>query len=932
MQTIIVDMTPGFRMPTIYYSQGDVGTQFAIDLRSRFGDSFPTGTTVTIQATKPSGFGFSVAATSVTNGVATFTTTAEMTDEFGRFPAELKVTKTGLTLFTANFYMDGERNTHPEGTTDGSQETVIPELTQLVERVEDAASSVLDMTVVANTLPAGSDATYSYDEETNTATFGIPKGADGSLASGVLAPTYSSSSTYAVGDYVYYSGSLYRCTTAITTAEAWTSGHWTQVALAPEVSDLKRAITDIIDRTGITQEINFTTVPNVAHVSSDDQIYLKVKQGETVRVRSVTSDNSDIAIMAWFTADDYIAYRTNGNEYRYTAAVDSDHVGIYIGPQSTAYNVTTYVTLDGHLDELAEKVEMNSTSIEVLNGYVPIESGSYSDTDGKTKVDNNTRYRCKSPVEIDSISEIVIPSGYQAWVYMLDENLGLITTTQWVTGSLNPQTFSSYGNVKYITFAIKKTSAEDTDISSEINTVKYSFATTTVDSKNIADTSANLLAMVSSAEESIDIYATSDGWRLNPSTGYCYASTDYKLIKYAVTEGILVHIESDDAYQFQSNASVPGSGVKYVVGNPQGVFDGLTIVPTGATFLIFSTLKNGGTAKASVIGSLSTESDGEIVTDIRNARHVPNNTVTPLTLLHFSDIHADTGALERIINDADKYADYIDDMICTGDMCLNTYEQITSWWNPHVMTCIGNHDTASDPGGVYDWTALSMANRDAYYIAPFESNWSITHTSGTSYYYKDYNTAKVRLIVMDGMLYMDDDQTLANAQTAWMNELLSSAITDNLHVLIAIHAPHGGAEPVDCSFTKYGQTTRPVYADCNTPQSVIDAVNTAITNGLHFIGYIVGHSHVDTVWDAENNGKQLMYCITTANTSVNSMWNYGDMARGAGLDAFNLVTIDTAHTLIKIVRGGGADIDDHMRPRKAVCFNYSTGEVVGQIL
>ena len=244
MQTIIVDMTPGFRMPTIYYSQGDVGTQFAIDLRSRFGDSFPAGTTVTIQATKPSGFGFSVAATSVTNGVATFTTTAEMTDEFGRFPAELKVTKTGLTLFTANFYMDGERNTHPEGTTDGSQETVIPELTQLVERVEDAASSVLDMTVEAETLAAGSDATYSYDEETNTATFGIPKGADGSLASGVLAPTYSSSSTYAVGDYVYYSGSLYRCTTAITTAEAWTSGHWTQVALAPEVSDLKSEIND----------------------------------------------------------------------------------------------------------------------------------------------------------------------------------------------------------------------------------------------------------------------------------------------------------------------------------------------------------------------------------------------------------------------------------------------------------------------------------------------------------------------------------------------------------------------------------------------------------------------------------------------------------------------------------------------------------------
>lgn len=713
---------------------------------------------------------------------------------------------------------------------------------------------------------------------------------------------------------------------------AWSQSSYDADGYAQDLADLKSAIIDIIDRTGITQEINFTTVPNVAHVSSDDRIYLKVKQGETVRVRSVTSDNSDIAIMAWFTADDYIAYRTNGNEYRYTATVDSDYVGIYIGPQSTAYNVTTYVTLDGVLDELSGKVETNSTSIEVLNGYVPIESGSYSDTDGKTKTENNTRYRCKSPVEIASISEIVIPSGYQAWVFMLNENLGLITNTQWVTGSLKPQTFSSYGNVKYITFAIKKTSAPNTDISAEINTVKYAFTTTTVDEKNISDTSAALLAMASSAETPLDIYTTADGWRLNPSTGYSYASTDYKLVKYAVTAGTLVHIESDDAYQFQSNASVPGSGVKYVVGSPQGVFDGLTIVPTGATFLIFSTLKNGGTANASIIGSLSTESDGDIVTDIRNARHVPNNTVAPLTLLHFSDIHADTGALDRIINDADKYADYIDDMICTGDMCLNTYGQIASWWNPHVMTCIGNHDTASDPGGVYDWTALSMADRDAYYIAPFESNWSITHTSGTSYYYKDYNTAKVRLIVMDGMLYTASDQTQANAQTSWMNSLLSSAITNNLHVLIAIHAPHGGAEPVECSFTKYGQTTRPVYGDCNTPQSVIDAVNTAITNGLHFVGYIVGHSHVDTVWDAEDNGKQLMYCITTANTAVNSMWNYGDMARGAGLDAFNIVTIDTAHTLIKIVRGGGADIDDHMRPRKAVCFNYSTGEVVGQIL
>lgn len=40
---------------------------------------------------------------------------------------------------------------------------------------------------------------------------------------------YSASSTYAVGDRVRYNGVMYQCTTAITTAEAWTASHWKQL-------------------------------------------------------------------------------------------------------------------------------------------------------------------------------------------------------------------------------------------------------------------------------------------------------------------------------------------------------------------------------------------------------------------------------------------------------------------------------------------------------------------------------------------------------------------------------------------------------------------------------------------------------------------------------------------------------------------------------
>lgn len=43
---------------------------------------------------------------------------------------------------------------------------------------------------------------------------------------GIIAVTFSASSTYKVGDYVLYNHTLYRCKTAITTAGAWDATKW----------------------------------------------------------------------------------------------------------------------------------------------------------------------------------------------------------------------------------------------------------------------------------------------------------------------------------------------------------------------------------------------------------------------------------------------------------------------------------------------------------------------------------------------------------------------------------------------------------------------------------------------------------------------------------------------------------------------------------
>ena len=318
----------------------------------------------------------------------------------------------------------------------------------------------------------------------------------------------------------------------------------------------------------------------------------------------------------------------------------------------------------------------------------------------------------------------------------------------------------------------------------------------------------------------------------------------------------------------------------------------------------------------------------QIIHRLKFARHVRGNSSAPLTLLHFSDIHADTGALDRILADAAKYPEMIDGKICTGDMVGSTATQITSWWDPDVMTCIGNHDCAAyDSSTGYNWTALSMADRESYYITSFASHWgTIVHTPGTSYYYKDYPSQAVRLIVLDVMLYSISPTTAeANAQTAWLTNALTDARTNNLHVLIALHAPHANATAVTCNFSRVAQSPMPLNTDCNTPDDIINAVAAAITGGLHFIGYLCGHTHQDNIWDAAGDGSQLMYCVTCGAVRNPDQWKNSDQHRDDQNDAFNLVTIDTAHSLVKIVRGGGADMDNLMRARKAICFDYSNG-------
>lgn len=57
-----------------------------------------------------------------------------------------------------------------------------------------------------------------------------------------IAPDYNATSTYKVGDYVSYQGKFYKCTTAIETAEAWNSEHWSETTVKDEFGKEKNII------------------------------------------------------------------------------------------------------------------------------------------------------------------------------------------------------------------------------------------------------------------------------------------------------------------------------------------------------------------------------------------------------------------------------------------------------------------------------------------------------------------------------------------------------------------------------------------------------------------------------------------------------------------------------------------------------------------
>lgn len=147
-QNMNLSMTPYTQAGAFVCSQYDVGRECQITLVDDSGNyTIPTGATITVMATKPSGLGFTVACT-WTGSTVTFSTTDTMTNEFGRFPAELRITQGNTILGTTNFYFKVEKSPHPNDVIDDDviiHQNLVARVTTLEGQMATVQSDITDV-------------------------------------------------------------------------------------------------------------------------------------------------------------------------------------------------------------------------------------------------------------------------------------------------------------------------------------------------------------------------------------------------------------------------------------------------------------------------------------------------------------------------------------------------------------------------------------------------------------------------------------------------------------------------------------------------------------------------------------------------------------------------------------------------------------------
>jgi hypothetical protein len=206
---------------------------------------------------------------------------------------------------------------------DGFEERIGP-IGMSVGAGSDSVSVLADRIVRAKN--GASAGIYVPKPDTNLCTLALQEG---------IAPAFSASSTYAVGDYVTHEGLLYKCTTAVSTAGAWNASDWTAVAVTDEMG----ADTPL----PFDAECEYVTVPAGAYIDPDVAAYdASLGVDVTFRLASDTTLGNGAFRCGFWTNDQttsfqlYINSQSDLKLIRYYSSIFTVSNSPFIGSFATA--------------------------------------------------------------------------------------------------------------------------------------------------------------------------------------------------------------------------------------------------------------------------------------------------------------------------------------------------------------------------------------------------------------------------------------------------------------------------------------------------------------------------------------------------------------------------------------------------------------------
>lgn len=235
---------------------------------------------------------------SVSGGVVSATLPANCYDVPGRF---------GLTIFI----------------TSGSSKTAIY-----------AAVGTVTRTSSGTVAPGTSQSVVDLINAINAAVNSIPASYSALLAD--IAPTYSDSALYSVGQYAWYDGDLKRCIVPITTAESYTAAHWMSAVLGQDVSDLKSAIEynvpSIAENVGFVETL-FQYTSSAAHASKKDILLMRIKQGEKFTINFKSTSSIFVKFYAFYSdgTSQNIYQKSNSSGEQTTGQLTAQEDILYFG-------------------------------------------------------------------------------------------------------------------------------------------------------------------------------------------------------------------------------------------------------------------------------------------------------------------------------------------------------------------------------------------------------------------------------------------------------------------------------------------------------------------------------------------------------------------------------------------------------------------------